>query len=443
MMQKNYTPQYNINQKRGYTIFSFLILGSIFLFFKNPYPNFGDTLGFLWQAKQGFSLHTNATAHFLYQNILSFLHLVFPFINIITLFSLFTIFCALLTLLVFHHLLNKFGFSWKIRVLAILMLGLSFNFWRWTEIFEVYALSNLVFLLMVNFALQDTFINGSKTFNNNYIATCATLGIALLIHIQHVLFLPFFAYYTYLQLGNKKALIKGLGLFLGIVCILFVLPLIFNTHSLSAILFDSHYQDEVLNFSLTSVIWGFVKSLAFLFYQYHVFLIFIGFGLYRLFKQSKSLFWQLMLILAPYWLFAMRYEVGDSYVFFLPAYIILGLIGAWGIYHIACYYRIFYNVVKFRFVAIAVSFLIINPLVYFTALQAGYHITPLQQLHQEKQWKGGLKLYLFPGMRHAKNPLEVAKEVHTTQDSAKIEKWYHYQYAIEYLKAEDALNSPK
>jgi len=296
---------------------------------------------------------------------------------------------------------------------------------------------------MVNFALQDTFLNGCKTRSNHYIATCVTFGVALLVHIQHVLFLPFFAYYTYLQLGNKKDLIKGLGLLLGIGSILIVLPLMFNTHSLSAILFDSHYEDEVLKISLTSAIWGFVKSLAFLCYQYHVFLIFIGFGLYRLFNKSQSLFWQLMLILAPYWLFAMRYEVGDSYVFFLSAYIILALIGAWGIYHLFCNERIFYNLMKSRFTVVAVSFLITNPLVYFSALQTGYHITPLQQLHQQKQWKGGLELYLFFGMRHAKNPLKIAKELHISKVSAKIKQWYHYQNAIQYLKAKDALDSPK
>ncbi len=432
-----------INKKRVYTLIPILILCSIYLFFKNPYPNFGDTLGFLWHATQGFTLDTNATCHFLYQNLLSLLNLSFPFINNITLFSIFPIFCAFLTLLVFNHLLNNFNFPSKIRVLAILMLGLSFNFWRWTEVFEVYALNNLVFLLMVNFAIQDTFLNGCKTRSNHYIATCVTLGVALLVHIQHVLFLPFFAYYTYLQLDNKKDLIKGLGLFLGIGSILIVLPLIFNTHSLSAIFFDSDYKDEVLKISLTSALWGLVKSLAFLCYQYHVFLIFIGLGLYRLFKKYPSLFWQLMLILAPYWLFAMRYEVGDSYVFFLPAYIILAFIGAWGIYPIFYNYRIFYNLIKFRFSVVAVSFLIISPLVYFSALQAGYHITPLQQLHQQKQWKGGLELYLFPGIRNAKNPLKVAKEFHISKDSAKIEQWYHYQNAIQYLKAKDALDSPK
>jgi len=149
MIKKTYTPQWNIlniNKKRVYTLIPILILSSIFLFFKNPYPNFGDTLGFLSSARQGFTLNTNATCHFLYQNLLSLLHLVFPFINIITLFSVFTIVCSLLTLLVFNHLLNNFNFSCKVRVLAMFMLGLSFNFWRWTEIFEVYALNNLIFL---------------------------------------------------------------------------------------------------------------------------------------------------------------------------------------------------------------------------------------------------------------------------------------------------------
>jgi hypothetical protein len=61
---------------------AFLVL--LYALNKNPFAGWNDALGFLADAAEGWSPHTNATSHFLYNNTLHALGEVLPFLSLVT-----------------------------------------------------------------------------------------------------------------------------------------------------------------------------------------------------------------------------------------------------------------------------------------------------------------------------------------------------------------------
>lgn len=53
----------------------------LYYYFCNSHIGFGDALGFVWYVESGFELHTNANAHFAYNNLLRLLYLIIPWFS--------------------------------------------------------------------------------------------------------------------------------------------------------------------------------------------------------------------------------------------------------------------------------------------------------------------------------------------------------------------------
>jgi hypothetical protein len=427
----------SISGRRAYwetSWFKWLLFGMIamvYLVNRSPYPGFDDGLGFLLDAKTGFNFHTNATNHVLFNNLQHLLAKIFFFLPTTLVLSLFTISCALGTLYGVFQISNLLTGPMISSLLPVIILGFSFTFWQQSEIIEVYAFNNLLFVNFLYFALQDL-LRGQR---RRYLLVSLLLGLALLTHIQNILSFPFFFYYLFWKNDlnpSKKAM--GLLVVLGLFFLLFIPPLLGNMNTASAVFFDRNFRGNVMGFDFVALLKGGAKSLVYLVYNFHVFLLFILHGWYRMWKDRRSLFGLLMLLLVPYLGFALKYNVNDNHVFFLISYIVLLL---------PC---------VFSFVALAMRLmphlswmlpvmLMMSPLIYAMAAMLGPKMDQVgigfvARYDQQKAYKGGAVHLLWPGKAWAKDPLALAKVYYNNDpdafDRGEIE--WNYPAAIELLQ---------
>lgn len=402
----------------------------IYLMMRSPFVGFNDSLSFLLEAESGFSLDTNATSHFLYNNLQHILVSIFSFVSPIFLLTLFSIMCSLLSLVRIYQIGKLLVGPLPILPIPAMVLALSFTFWQQTEIIEVYAFSNFLFLTTFHLVLKDIFKRAAK-----YVIPVGVLmGLLVLTHIQHILFLPFFLYYLYrCQKSNPLTPLLGFGLFAGLASILFILPLSTGNHSLSAVFFDSQFQDEVLGFDFGQLMEGAGKGMLFLMYNFHIFLFFIFHGWYLMYKDRRELFWQSLLIMIPYLAFAVKYSVADNHVFFLIPYLVL--------IPPMLFSLMFFAFKLMPYMSWMVPMMMMmSPMMYMGATMMGKNHPRLQEYQVEKAYKGGVQHLLWPGKRKAKDPLALAKEIYESDpqtDPSTIE--WNYDAAISYLKLKGEL----
>lgn len=423
----------NISGRRAYwetPWFKWILFGMIamvYLINRSPYPGFDDGLGFLLDAETGFNFHTNATNHVLFNNLQHLLAKMFFFVPAPLVLSLLTIMCALGTLYGIFRISNLLTGPMVTSFMPVIILGFSFTFWQQSEIIEVYAFNNLLFVHFVYFALKDL-LRGQR---NHYLLVSLLLGLALLTHIQNILSIPFFLYYL-LWKNELPASKKVLALLLtgGLFFLLFIPPLLGNMNTASAVFFDRKFKGNVMGFDFAALLKGAGKSAVYLIYNFHMFLLFIMHGWYRMWKDRRSLFGLLALLLLPYLGFALKYNVNDNHVFFLISYIVMLLPSV------------------FSFVALAMRLmpylswmmpmmLMMSPMLYgMAAMMAKKKVDFVARYDVEKAYKGGATHLLWPGKAWAKDPLALAKVYYLNDpeafDRGEIE--WNYPAAIELLR---------
>lgn len=414
----------------------YLVLSAVavqYLLTRNPHVNFGDSLGFLVFATEGWDLNTNATSHFLYNNLNHLVILLFPNWDPVRLLTGLSTTYAILTLIQVYRAALLLHPNRLAAALATAVFGLGFTCWRQAVIIEVYSLNSLLVASMILHMLQS---RGGES-KDQILTVSFWYGLALLTHIQNILLLPaYLLFIWYRSVQSRKVTGIGVALLLGISSVLILLPVFLQTHSIASVFFDNQYQDTVLSLNMRDLGMGTLRSLGYLGYNFHIFFLCTGYGIWYLFRQDKKLLASAALFGLPIWLFAMRYNVSDNYVFFLTPYLVLALISTLG------FAELLKRIRSSRSWVLAGSVSLIPAIVYGLILVAALQIPQIQQFDKQAQPKGGLAYYLWPGQSSSADPLELAAEIyrHSNISQESIFPGFdRYEYAIRYLKNRGSL----
>ena len=175
--------------------------------------------------------------------------------------------------------------------------------------------------------------------------------------------------------------------------VLVVLPLVTGSNSLSSILFDNSFQDEVLGFQLSVLLKGFAKAIGYLLFNFGVFAVVLVLAPFKN-VLAKEVRMGLLIVAIPVFGFAARYNVSDNYVFFLPCYLALAVMAG-------PYLQMLWKE-QLRYKIIALGLVAMVPIGYAVLPQIALKTTKGKELHQQKWYKGGVYFFLWPGMN--KNP---------------------------------------
>ena len=371
-------------------IYVIAILSMVYAFTISFEPAFGDGISFTLSAISHWDFASNATNHMMYINLLRFLFLAIP-AHPYVLFPLFSTISALIVIAIMYLNLRLLDFDkWK-SALAVLLLGLSFTFWRHALVTEVYTF-NLIFTSV--FIWLYLKFNATKSIKYIYIMA-VIWAISTWVHIQNILLLPALFYCFYKQ-GLKHFFILSTISSLLFLCLF--IPSILGFNTISSVFFDNEFKDEVLGFSLFDTLKGLAKGIGFTVFNFGIASILIIYGLTRKkFLSQHITFWSL--IFFPVFGFAARYNVSDNYVFFLQSYLVLIIAFAYAL--------------KSLNVKIYMIFLIVlmQPLFYFLSTKMAVKSNWGATIQNQKAYKGGLRFFLWPGMRQNPSPFDVLKAI--------------------------------
>ncbi|MFY0672358.1 MAG: DUF2723 domain-containing protein [Bacteroidia bacterium] len=401
-----------------------LLFLALYFFERSKEPALGDALSFSVAALNGFDISTNATNHFLYINILHLVSWPTGFEGSHLAFQMLSILPAVLCLYMLSKILKILLVKVEIRFLTMLLLGVSFTFWRHAEIIEVYTL-NLAFTSFIIL----WYVKWHKKRDKRYLFQSAfLLGVAMMIHVQQLLYFPFLAYWGYLAFSFKaKYWARYLLSFLVPTSILFVLPIVFETNTIQSVLFDNSFKDEVLDLSAQTILSGTLKSFALLFFNFGPLAILLIIAAFKP-AVEKSLHWGLFILGFVVYGFAARYNVSDNHVFFLPAYFVL---------------LIMFGLLVNNFVAKKKSRLLLSYGLAF-AVPVFYAMAPSivsktsfgDEMNTTKFYKGGAKFFFYPGMRSNNGGLYLGKALNegTVQQDFNLEIEQNAHKALKYFE---------
>ena len=411
---------------------AFLIVASLYCYYRSTSIGFGDSLGLMLNAEKGFNPATQANGHFLYQNLLHLFILILPFGTMFFKASLFSIIFSVLTMLMVYKSVKMLTGNYMTGLISATVFALSFVNWRQTEIIEVYTLNNFLFALMLYYVLKD--ISGGG--NRHQKQAAIVFGLAFLAHIQNILLIPF--YLLYLWLINKGQLKKctiPLIITIAIASPLILIPLIFDTNSILSVFFQNNdIGSLVTSLVLKTFITGFIKSIGYFIYNFLLYGFFVIYGLRVVYQKNKSLFWLLLTGILPFWLFAMKFDVPDNYVFFLQANMLCIILGG---YSLSFWLEKVPHYSLLFLVAVFLSF----PSIYYFTYTSAEKIPVFKKVEERKAYKGGLKYLLWPGMRNNADLIELSRKIYLSgkkPDSFSEFEW-NYVQAVEYLQKKGEL----
>ncbi|MFC1490108.1 protein O-mannosyl-transferase family [Candidatus Latescibacterota bacterium] len=421
----------SINTRWNYLIKGvFLIILAVYWWERMRGPGWGDSLLFIVSSLEGFSWSVNATGHFLYDNLNVLFVFLIPWVEPAALLTVISILYAMLTLVRIYQtafILTENSFA---AILATIGLAFSFTFWRQVEQVEVYTCACFLVTSAAYSILSDT---KSGTYNN-IIASGCWMGLAILVHIQTILLLPFYLLYIFQAWSkNRRQASISLIAVLFPFMLLIIPAIILSDYTIGSVFFGFNFQDEVLNFGFRSILTGTILSIAYVLYSFHIHIIAVVFGFVICFRNSARMFVLIMTGIIPVWVFALRYTVSDQYVFFLNAYIFLAIISTYG-------YDTLIQLIKgTRWKAVLlVLALLSSPVVYAVSLRVALHIPQIQGFHKHKEYKGGLSYFMWPGLRKTPEIFPVFRRQMQTGIPADIidqELWNRlYNHALNYQK---------
>lgn len=265
-------------------------------------------------------------------------------------------------------------------LIASLTLAFSHTFWRNACIAETYSLWVCLFSFELLFLLFYIRLNNAKYLHG----LAAFNGLALSTHILAIIPLAcYMGYFTWLCKNRK---VKPTSLITILISWLVAsspyLDLIIQyafkgndvTASIQSALFGSNWQDEVLSLTITGRL--FKTSLLYFILNFPtlnacLFVLPLIHMIRR--KDQKDPFSIMVWLMALlFYIFALRYEVPDRYVFFVPFYFIISMfigIGA----HILCQSSRFKHIKTFVFICSLLP-IIAYAMVPSTAKQQKIHL---------------------------------------------------------------------
>lgn len=408
-------------------VFTFII--TLYFFNKSSAISFGDFLGFYSTSELGFELSTNPMSHFLYINSLRLFSLALFWNSHLENCIFFSIIFSVLTLFLLFFTIIQLTRSVNAALFSVLIFGTSFTFWRQTEIIEVYTFfafftQCLLFLVLDN-----------RNFNKNkFIFTWLLWSISLLVHIKAILFLPMLVLYTYHQkeILNLKNLIIIFSIVFSFFMFLILVHVYIDKGPITGIFYgNTQFLKKATTIDLFIYFKAFCKSLGYLLYNFHIFLLPILLGIIYVYKTNIRFFLILLSIILPVYGFSMVYDVPDNYVFFIPSYQCLVIFAG-------IYISTFENKITIqRLYFYLFLTILLSPTIYFITKKVSYEIPFLNEINYKKKYKGGLNYLLWPGMKNNNDLLKLSTEIYLTgiKPIGFEEFEWNYNQAIEYLKS--------
>lgn len=376
----------------------FVGIAALYLYEGPAQPAWGDGIGFLYSSEAGFDLDTNASSHLLFRNLCYIVASILSFLPNTTVLVGISIISALVVLLLAYRTARLFT-GWQGAIAGTIMLAVAFTFWRHAVTIEVYAF-NLVFVTLILFLA----IRGIQDSSSEKTMLLAMLwAISLLVHIQNILLGPLALYYLWRTKPEKKQLLVSVVAFCLIASPLGVIPLVHSAYSVGEVFLGNHPAGAP-----TPTIKAFASatalSITYVLYNFHLWLVPIVAGGTFLWKVHRNAAVAFLTVACAYWSFAIAFLVSDSYVFYLGAYVCLVPLAAVG------FERITSRLSRTLGIVILVAALCANPMIYTATWLIGLETEVGQRIESEKEYKGGLRFYLYPGMHGSPNPLDSARE---------------------------------
>lgn len=360
------------NKYSAYAFLCIVLIGILYFFSVSKDPVLGDSIVFNLRTYEGFIFESNATNHLLYTNSLVLLHKMLPFINIHFLCTGVSVVSGLLCLSYLQQLLKVFDISNKSILMCILILGLSFTFWRVSVITEVYTF----YLLFVILFLLNLFKFLKYQRVKYFYYLSVFLGILFLIHIQTILFGPL---YLYLIIKNYKVLKRHIiygGLISLSLAFILIIPVLIGRHGFINIFTMESDKGSIFETSPSIVLKSLIRNSGFFIYNFLFSIVFIFFGL-----KNKVYLHYILLGTAPFLLFCLKHDVSDSYVFHLVPYVFLMILIGRGLDY---------------FPNIYFTLPLLLPVFYFISFKIVQHTSIGNNFEKEKGFKGGTRYMLFP-----------------------------------------------
>lgn len=425
-----------MEKTRWLPVITLLCAALLYALTRSPHPGWGDGMGFLLAASRGFDLNTNATSHFLYNNLNHLALLLFPTGNQVAVLVWLNIAYALGALWQTYHLallVSRHAFAAALMTLA---LAAGYTFWRQAVGIEVYACYLLMVSALLRYAVADLVRVSGGGKAQLPLLLSLLWGLAVLVHIQAVLLLPALAVWAWYVRPNTGQMLMALAIAGGLFSVLFLLPLLLHTHDLASVFAEKQFRQHLSGLDIALLFKGLVLSGAFLLYQYHVWLWPVLRGGNALWQTARPVAVFLAAVLVPFWGFASRYGVTDAYVFFLVPYLALVPVGAVGLAALLSPAPIALGCRHVGSPALSaqghkwIAALALVPLLawggYRLAAEATTASGKAADFQAQKTYKGGLAYYLYPGMEAVPDPLPLIRAGVPNPDTLEWAHVYHF-----------------
>lgn len=391
---------------------------------RSPFVHFHDSLGFLADAMEGFQPGTNATAHFLFNNLQHILVEVFSFADPVLVLSIFVIVYSMLTLYLLEYWIREMTGNELFAMIGVLIMAFSFTWWQQTEIIEVYTFNAFIYMLYV----VPAFLDIRDGHRGRLLRVAFFFGLAHLVHIQHILSWPFFLFYVWT--GKKETIFDYLQSFIPVFGILTLLLVqrFYPTNTISAIFFDSQFQSDIVGIDIVGWAKGLGMAFGFLAYNFHIWLLLLAVGIIHLWKhRDRGMFWPLAILSAPYFAFGSKFNVPDAHVFFLLAWLPFVVVMAFGM-------EAWKKMVNRMAFAVLLFGLCGSSVAYGLTAAVAKRLPMFAEYHEAKAYKGGVLHMFWPGKLHANDPLALTKQWAAVPNSTDSLPEWNYCGAIRVLQ---------
>ena len=364
--------------------FGFSIIYYFGSFSKVP---FGDCMGFITDIEKGeFIISTSVYAHFLFSNSLIFIKKIFPFFDSIEIGRWFTIFFGVSSISILYKIIYTIIKNNWSSFFGSIIFGLSFTFWRNTEIVEIYTFNIFFIALFILYSVK--YFQEKK--DKFLLLSSFILGISLWNHIQNILLIPGFLFLLY-HSKNWNLIVKSFSIFTILFLSLFTIPFFKEESFLIVFKAVSNHNINFKNFPK-----DILKSIFYLIFNFWHFTIFGIFGIFYSFKKHLELALFLLINAIPVYGFATLFSVSDNYVFFLPANFIFAIFISFSLYSV-------FPKKIFKLFSFSILFI---PLFYIMSYHFSMEIEKGYEFNEQKKYKGGLKYYMLPWLNNNVGILE-------------------------------------
>ena len=393
---------------------SFLIfLTFLIIYYASSFSkiSFGDCIGFVLDVeRREFLTDFMPLTHFLYINFAVFFS---KFLNIdsVLVMRLMSVVPAALTVSAIFILIKEFVKENWIAVASSFVFGFGFTFWRSAATVEVYAFNAIWVILFLVCSIKSLRNKSEKAI----ILAGVFLGLSLWVHIQNIMLIPAYIYLLYLLRSERRGIILSLIFFASLF---FVMFLVNHLQGIDAkYVFTSkkgRWVQSTFEQSLLDHLKNMMKAIAFLIYNFNVFILFSVGGVIHLYKNFKTEAVFLFIAAAFTLGFATFYAVSDNYVYFIPFYLVFAVFIAVGIKKL----NMKFSIRRLRFAPVLIPFF------YVCCLWIVSLLPHSKDFQNKKAYKGGLHYYMLPWLHNNIGCIEFTLDNGTATDNVEaLKEW--------------------